>query len=141
MLHKFFWVFTMTFRICLLFCARISIPSMYQTCYSTITSRKQQKGTTLDLRQVSSSKNYLSTISRSPTPGVRDFKIRYGKGLLRLHKVKITSGDYHHASSSTAFPPQPRFLLRQIAFFAVLQLHYVSINCHFFAILKLISIF
>ena len=23
----------------------------------------------------------------------RDFKIRYGKGLLRLHKVKITSGD------------------------------------------------
>ena len=24
---------------------------------------------------------------------IRDFKIRYGKGLLRLHKVKITSGD------------------------------------------------
>ena len=24
---------------------------------------------------------------------IRDFKIRYGKGLLPLHKVKITSGD------------------------------------------------
>ena len=45
------WVFTMTFRICFLFCARISIPSMYWTCHSTVTSRKQQKGTTLDLQR------------------------------------------------------------------------------------------
>ena len=44
----------------------IPIPSMYWACYSTVTSRKQSKGTTLDLRQVSSSKSCLGTISRSP---------------------------------------------------------------------------
>ena len=39
----------------------------------------------------------LTNVSKTqdvPLDGtIRDFKIRYGKGLLRLHKVKITSGD------------------------------------------------
>ena len=39
----------------------------------------------------------LTNVSKTqdvPLDGtIRDFKIRYGKGLLRLHEVKITSGD------------------------------------------------
>ena len=58
--------FHMTF---LLFCARISIPSMYQPCQSTITSRKQQK----DTRHQA-----LGTISRSSTSGI--FRVLHNGG-------------------------------------------------------------
>ena len=69
---------------------------------------------------------------------IRDFKIRYGKGLLWLHKVKITVTSpcelQYGFPAVASFSPASNYLLCR-------TLHYVSINCHFVAILELIPLF
>ena len=73
----------------------------------------------------------LTNVSKTqdvPLDGtIRDFKIRYGKGLLRLHKVKISSGnvprELHYGFPAVAsFSATSNCLLCR-------TLQYVSINC------------
>ena len=64
---------------------------------------------------------------------VGDFKIRYGEVLLRLRKVKFTSGDVSTCVAVCFSTTAKYFVWRSP--------QYVSINFHFHAIFMIISLF